>query len=615
YADIASGSYDEQFVPSEKVNLSLGYTNSYFWLRFTVDNQSSYIAFLELAQTGLPIADLYFHDNDNKVQHIKAGYEVNVREKFVKHSYQIFPLPMGKRTYYVRLNTNSEPIPINLYSRKGYSLSANKQKLGYGIYLGLMLFVALNSLFLFASLRKGLYLFYSLIVGIYICYSAIVIDGFIVYFFPNVNLKFLYTTIPSIGIVLQTIYCLVFLEVKKYSIKTYTIIKGFVIYFTLWMLVQFFLSFPVVQPVNTVHALLSFGIMGYVGFKVYKKGNQLGRLFALAYLIYFILVAVQAIYINTGSPSYIGGLSYVAYATLAEAILLSFLLSRRFEMEKRAIEHDKMTAQLKLIEKTKENERIINEQNIKLEREVTKRTKELEANNKKLREINREKDGIVNVVAHDLKSPLSTIVSFTDLIKHEGSLSTKQNEYISVIDKVLNDGMDIIDDLLDINSDDEGVNNTPLEEFDLKSFMNEWLKTFEQKLKDKEQQAILSIDIDKPKFKSNQVLLSRIMNNLLSNAIKFSDMRQEIHVSVKEYDSTVDFSVKDFGPGISIDDQQKMFKQFQKLSARPTAGESSNGLGLSIVKRLSKRLNGKVILKSTLGEGSEFTIRFTKAVN
>ncbi|WP_430817255.1 sensor histidine kinase [Carboxylicivirga sp. RSCT41] len=612
YLDITSGKYDQLFKPSDKINLSLGYTDSYYWLRFTIDNQSRYMAFLELAQAGLPVADLYYQDDNNVIQHIKAGYQLNIRDKRVKHSYQVFPLPEGKRTYYVRLNTNSEPIPINLYSLEGFTLSANKQKIGYGIYLGLMLFVALNSIFLFISLRKGLYLFYSLIVLLYISYSAVVIDGFIVYFVPGVNLKFLYTTIPFIGIVLQTIYCIVFLELKKYSLKTYKVIKGLIIYFTVWMIMQFFLSFPLVQPVNTVHALISFGIMGYVGYKVYKKGNQLGRLFAFAYLIYFLLVAVQAIYINTGSPAYIGGLSYVAYATLAEAILLSFLLSRRFELEKRGIEDEKLAAQQKVVEKTMENERIINEQNIKLEQEVAKRTIELEQNNKKLREINREKEGIVNVVAHDLKSPLSTIISFTDLIKHEGSLSAKQEEYITVIDKVLCDGMNIIDDLMDSHSDDVDFNNPALEEFEIKTFINEWVKTFEQQLKRKEQRLVLSVDVVNPLMTSNKLLLSRILNNLLSNAIKFSDMKQEIHVSVKEFDSRLEFSVKDFGPGISIDDQQRMFKQFQKLSARPTAGESSNGLGLSIVKRLSRRLNARIILKSNVGEGSEFIIRFSK---
>lgn len=614
FLDIVSGKYDKQFKPSEKIILSLGYTNSFFWLRFTIDNQSTNMLFLELAQAGLPIAELYYHDDSLGVDYIKSGYELNVQNKVVKSSYQTFPLPPGKKTYYVRLNTNSEPIPINLYTHEGFSLSANKQKIGYGIYLGLMLFVALNSIFLFASLRKGLYLFYSLIVVLYISYSAIVIDGFIVYFIPNVNLKFLYTTIPSIGIVLQTIYCLLFLEVKKYSLKTYNTIKIFIIYFAVWMIVQFFLSFPVVQPINTVHALISFGIMGFVGFKVHKNGNSLGRLFAFAYFVYFLLVAVQAIYINTGSPAYIGGLSFVAYATLIEALLLSFLLSRRFELEKRLIEQEKMEAQKKVIEKTKENERIMSGQNIKLEQKVAERTEELQQNNKKLREINREKDGIVNVVAHDLKSPLCTIVSFTDLIKKEGTLSTKQNDYISIIDKVLIDGMNLIDDLLDANSG-ESADTPSLEQIEIKPFMSQWLKTFEHELKRKKQIVKLNIDIHDPTLISNQIILGRILNNLLSNAIKFSSKEQEIHVNVKESNNSIDFSVKDFGPGISIDDQRKIFRQFQKLSARPTGGESSSGLGLFIVKLLTKRLNGKIKLHSTLGIGSEFIVQLDKPSN
>lgn len=612
-------SFKKEFTLSESNILSLGYTDSYFWLRINIHNNTSSNAILELAQAGLPDVEYYYVSNDTLVSHYKAGYNVALDEKYKKSSYQAFPIPPGKGTCYIRLNSNSEPIPIHIHSIDSFELESNKKKFAYGIYLGLMIFVALNSIFLFISLRRKLYLFYALIVIMYISYSAAVIDGFIVYFISKADIKFLYTTIPSIGIVLQTIYCLVFLEVKKYSPKLFSIVKGFVIYFAIWMIAKFFFSFPTVQPINTINALISFFIMGSVGTYVGKKGNKMGYYFALAYFIYFFLVVIQAVYINTGNPKYLGGLSYVAYATLIEAFLLSFLLSRRFEWEKSEIEKEKFDAQQKVIETTRENEQIIERQKEELEKQVADRTamleeinEELMTSNERLVDLNREKDGLINVVAHDLRSPLCTIEGYIQLIERDGSLNTLQHNYLNIIDNVTGDGMQLIDDLLDVHSMELDQSTPELSEIKLIGFLTEWQKKFELTLLKKNQRLELNIETNNSTFKTDPKLLTRILNNLMSNATKFSDRDKTIFISTNETNLFVDISIRDEGPGISAGDQEKLFKRFQKLSNRPTDGESSNGLGLSIVKALCNKLNAKILVESQLGTGTSFTVRFPK---
>ena len=238
---------------------------------------------------------------------------------------------------------------------------------------------------------------------------------------------------------------------------------------------------------------------------------------------------------------------------------------------------------------------------------------EIKSNNDKLVDLNREKDGLVNIVAHDLKSPLCTIIGFADLIKREGVLNERQNKYLSIIDTVIQDGMYLIDDLLDVHSFEFGDSKVNLSEIDIKEYMIDRLKTFDQELKRKEQKLKLKIDVVNSKFNTDHFLLSRILNNLLSNAIKFSEKRKSIYLTVMESDSTLDFSIRDEGPGISNADQQKMFKRFQKLSARPTDGESSNGLGLSIIKALAGKLAGQIVVKSELDKGTEFIIKFPKS--
>ena len=101
----------------------------------------------------------------------------------------------------------------------------------------------------------------------------------------------------------------------------------------------------------------------------------------------------------------------------------------------------------------------------------------------------------------------------------------------------------------------------------------------------------------------------QILENLISNAVKYSPHRTTVQIrSFIDHDRAC-VSVTDQGPGISGADQKKMFGKFTRLSAKPTGGESSNGLGLSIVKRLAEAMAGGVECRSVLGAGATFTIR------
>jgi signal transduction histidine kinase len=107
-------------------------------------------------------------------------------------------------------------------------------------------------------------------------------------------------------------------------------------------------------------------------------------------------------------------------------------------------------------------------------------------------------------------------------------------------------------------------------------------------------------------------LLKRVFDNLLSNAIKFSEPGKNIFVDLTEKGKTVLISVRDEGPGIPGDEMKTLFSKYGKTSIRPTAGESSTGLGLSIVKRIMQELNGDVSCQSAFGSGSVFTITLNR---
>jgi len=104
--------------------------------------------------------------------------------------------------------------------------------------------------------------------------------------------------------------------------------------------------------------------------------------------------------------------------------------------------------------------------------------------------------------------------------------------------------------------------------------------------------------------------LNRVFDNLISNAVKFSNAATGITIQARVQNGSKEISISDSGPGIAENEMHKLFKRYAKLSAKPTNGESSTGLGLFIVKTLLEKMNASIKVDSKLGEGSTFTLVF-----
>jgi signal transduction histidine kinase/ligand-binding sensor domain-containing protein len=245
----------------------------------------------------------------------------------------------------------------------------------------------------------------------------------------------------------------------------------------------------------------------------------------------------------------------------------------------------------------------------KLEREVELRTRQLKLKTEALEEQNREKTGMINIVAHDLKAPLNKIKGLMGLIKMTGTFSEEQQEYVSYIDRSIHQGDQLIRDLLDIHSFEHEDSKLEIGEINLFKLINEWQQAVYGQLHQKSQTLESSIEVNESiAIITDHHKLIRVLDNLLTNASKFSNKGKKIYFKVWQAGESINFSIRDEGPGISESDQKKLFKRFQKLSARPTAGENSSGLGLSIIKVLLEKLNGSISVKSKLGEGTEFVV-------
>lgn len=633
--------YQSKFTPSNSTNLVLGYTTSIFWLKFSFENTTSEELVLEIEQAGLPICDLYYLDQNNKLVQYKAGSNTAFSQRIFKNSFQVFPLDSGKKDYYIRLTSNSGPIPFNVYSKSYYETKSIKQKFVYGIYLGLMLFVVLSNLFFGYSLKNKLYIANAFLVLIFICFSMVVVDGFVVYFFEKVDMLFWYTFFPPFGTTLLMIYSVSFLEVKQYTPNFFKIVLWIIIGCAVWFLIKFFLPFNIVQPINTLQALITMVTLGLMGYKVYNKGNKVGLYFVFTYIVYFLMVLTEATYVNTGKPTYIFGFSYSGYATVVEALALYFMLTQRFEWEREEAEKSKQEMQNQLIEKTKENERIVINQNITLENKVNERTAELKESLENLKMaqaqlVQSEKlaslGELTAGIAHEIQNPLNFVNNFSEvsaeLVKElEDELVKGDTEEAKAIAGDLRQNLQKIQhhggrasSIVRGMIEHSRLRTGEKQSINLNQLADEYLRLAYQgqRAKDKTFNCQLITDL---KYTPSTISvvpqdIGRVLLNLYNNAFYAVHQQQKhqsagssyiptVWVNIKLIAQGVQIRVGDNGTGIPETIREKIFQPF--FTTKPT-GEGT-GLGLSLsYDIITKGHGGTIDVFSHKGKGTEFVV-------
>jgi signal transduction histidine kinase len=239
--------------------------------------------------------------------------------------------------------------------------------------------------------------------------------------------------------------------------------------------------------------------------------------------------------------------------------------------------------------------------------EIIMQSEQLKSKNEYLEELNIEKDGLMSIVAHDLRAPLNRTKGLAGLLNTR-SMAAEDKVYLEKIIHVSNQGLNLIKDILEISSVQYENRNLRPDLIALKSFVeDELLRQYYDHANSKSIQLSCAIE-EKLSIFTDPFDLRRILENLISNAIKFSPMGSKVFIRASRSDDLIHIGVLDEGPGISLEDQQKMFRKFQRLSARPTGGENSTGLGLAIVKALVERLHGRIFIDSEVGAGTEFIV-------
>lgn len=259
--------------------------------------------------------------------------------------------------------------------------------------------------------------------------------------------------------------------------------------------------------------------------------------------------------------------------------------------------------------------------------------KRLADTNDRLEEASREKTEILGIVAHDLRSPLSGIQGLADVMR---DVSANPEHTLQIANEIYNASermFTLLSNLLSVNAIESGKMEMNLTPLNVNFIVQTVIDQYAERAAEKNIRLQGEVSSEPCFAIADEFVLPQVVDNLISNAVKYSPHGKNVYVRVRHWSLVVGhltdansattsimtnhqltnhqrlrIEVQDEGPGISPDDMTKLFGKFARLSAQPTGGEHSTGLGLSIVKRMVEAMQGRVWCESELGNGATFIV-------
>ena len=221
------------------------------------------------------------------------------------------------------------------------------------------------------------------------------------------------------------------------------------------------------------------------------------------------------------------------------------------------------------------------------------------------------KNTFLGIAAHDLRSPLSTMKLATDMLDEETTWPSQEERlqffdtYVDTVKRQTQHMIDLLNDLLDITQIESGKLSLRPELIPLKSYLTQIAAMHNQLARPKGTKVELGTVTDGIAT-ADPLRLRQVLDNLISNAVKYSPPGSTVWVGAEHKDDCWQVSVRDQGPGLTEDDRPRLFNNFARLSARPTGGEKSVGLGLAITRRVVEAHGGEINVDSVPGKGATF---------
>lgn len=245
----------------------------------------------------------------------------------------------------------------------------------------------------------------------------------------------------------------------------------------------------------------------------------------------------------------------------------------------------------------------------KLNNEMVNLQREMAKKNAELLKLDEQKNRLLGMAAHDLRTPLGIILSYSQFLESEAAavLNADQREFVTTIKDLSKFMLQMVTDILDVTAIDAGQLKLNRQPADLARLIQQNV-TLNRVLAN---QKGITLEFDQPnalpQVSFDARKLDQVLNNLISNAIKFSHRGTLVRIRLTCTEDAVTVAVQDHGQGIPAADFSRLFKAFSQTSVRSTAGELSTGLGLAIARTIVEGHGGRIWAESEVGKGSTFS--------
>jgi len=223
-----------------------------------------------------------------------------------------------------------------------------------------------------------------------------------------------------------------------------------------------------------------------------------------------------------------------------------------------------------------------------------------------LRRLDQVKSEFVHTVSHDLRSPLTSVLGYAELIHRAGSLNDSQEEYLDRIRSSVESITVMVNDLLDLSRLEAGF-DMRRELVHLENILTYTLDALESQFALAEIKVNYNIAPDLPSLRANPIRLRQLLENLIGNAIKYSPKGGVVNIVLKAENDQIILMVEDSGVGIPINEQTRIFEKFYRAT-NVSDGTEGTGLGLAIVKSIVASHMGRIWVESSVGQGAKFFV-------
>lgn len=236
---------------------------------------------------------------------------------------------------------------------------------------------------------------------------------------------------------------------------------------------------------------------------------------------------------------------------------------------------------------------------------------ELKAAKEKAEQSDRLKTNFLCNMSHEIRTPMNAIVGFASLLNHEALSEKEREEYLKLINANSKNLLNLINDIMDISKIEAGGIDIRIQPFDVNKLLDELKITYEGEITNQEKKD-LDLIVEKCEeesfcINSSEERIRQILHNLLNNAVKFTSSGQ-VRFGVEAIEkNSVRFFVQDTGIGIPDEKRSQVFERFRQLDEGNTRKYGGTGIGLTICKKLTEMLGGRITLESEPGKGSRFS--------